>query len=91
MDVADKFEKADNKAAIVGWTSAAFGTVVIVEWLIHLPVFDVLLGFPVQLLGLVAAVKLAKKYYLDGRGGAVSDFQELVGEVVAELPGLGKN
>ena len=57
IEVANKFEEADNKVAIIGWTAAAFSGVVIAEWLIHLPLFDFLLGFPIQFLGLLAAAK----------------------------------
>lgn len=53
IEVANKFERADNKVAIIGWTAAAFSGVVIAEWFIHLPLFDFLLGFPIQFLGLL--------------------------------------
>ncbi len=55
IDVANKFEKSDNKVAIIGWSVAGFGTIVMLEWFIHLPLFDFLLGFPIQFLGLLAA------------------------------------
>jgi hypothetical protein len=32
-----QFEKADNKGAIIGYSAAAFGALVLTEWLIHLP------------------------------------------------------
>jgi hypothetical protein len=48
--MANAYEKSDNKVAVVGWSAAAVGAFFIAEWLIHLPVFNVLLGFPVQLL-----------------------------------------
>ena len=32
-----QFEKADNKAAIIGWSAAGLGAFFFTEWLIHLP------------------------------------------------------
>ena len=76
--------------AIIAWTSAAFGVIVISEWFIHLPAFNVLLGFPVQLLGLVCAFNLAYKYYIEKEGTLLGYFEALVERVSEELPGLGK-
>lgn len=61
MENANKFEAAENKGAIVGWTLAAFSAITVAEWLIHLPLFDFLLGFPLQFLGLLTAVNLGMK------------------------------
>ena len=36
------------------------------EWLIHLPLLDFLLGFPVQLLGLFMLPYLGLRYLVDG-------------------------
>jgi hypothetical protein len=80
--------QAENKVAIVGWGIAAFSAVVVAEWFIHLPLFDYLLGFPLQLLGLVAAIDLGIKYYLDKESDAMTDFEALVGKVTKRLPGL---
>ena len=38
--------------------------------LIHLPLFDFLLGFPLQLLGLLAAPYLAVRYLVDGESAS---------------------
>lgn len=34
---AEKFERAENKPAVVGYISAAVAAFIIAEWLIHLP------------------------------------------------------
>jgi hypothetical protein len=39
-----QFEKADNKPAIIGYSAAALGAFVFCEWLIHLPVMNVVGG-----------------------------------------------
>ncbi len=36
-----QFEKSNNKAAIVGWTAAGVGAFFVTEWLLHLPLLDV--------------------------------------------------
>ena len=76
--------------AIVGWTAGAFGALVIGEWLINLPLLNVLLGFPIQLLGLVSAGNLTWRYYGEKAGEPLGDLEALVKKVSAELPGLGK-
>lgn len=87
---ADKFEKADNKPLVVGYLSAAVGAVIFVEWLIHLPGLNVLLGFPVQLLGIFALPVLIMRYVVDGKADAGKDAGDLVASITAELPGFKK-
>lgn len=48
------------------------------EWLIHLPLFNALLGFPIQLLGLVMTPYLAIRYYVDKDGDMFDDAEALV-------------
>ncbi len=91
LDVSNRFEAAENKAAIVGWTAGAAFAIITAEWFIHLPLLDALLGFPIQFLGLVTAVSLGLRYYVEGRGSAAGDLADVVGRVAAQLPGLGKN
>jgi hypothetical protein len=88
MDVANQFEKADNKVAIAGWVAAAFSAITIAEWLIHLPALDVLLGFPIQFIGLIATANLALRYYVDKEGEPLTDVEQLVRKVSSKLPGL---
>lgn len=75
MDVADKFEKADNKVPIVAWSAAAFFAITVVESVIHWPLFDILLGFPIQFLGLITAANYGFKYYKGEKIDLVDDFE----------------
>lgn len=88
MDAANKFEQAENKVAIAGWFVAAFAAITMAEWLIHLPGLNVLLGFPVQLLGLIATGNLALRYFVDKEGDMMGDLEALVTKVSKRLPGL---
>lgn len=36
-----QFEKTDKKGAVIGWTAAGVGAFFITEWLIHLPLLNV--------------------------------------------------
>ena len=45
---------------------APYAAVFTAEWFIHLPLFNVLLGFPLQLLGLVLTPYLAIRYWVVG-------------------------
>lgn len=40
-DVSAKYEKAENKTAVIGYTAAAAAAILTAEWLIHLPLFNV--------------------------------------------------
>jgi hypothetical protein len=51
-----QFEKAENKPAIIGYSAAAVGALFFSEWLIHLPVFNVV--SMVQLLTHVSSSKV---------------------------------
>ncbi|EIE26783.1 hypothetical protein COCSUDRAFT_64655 [Coccomyxa subellipsoidea C-169] len=85
--LADKFEKSDKKAAIVGWTAAGVGAFFITEWLLHLPLLDALLGFPVQLIGVAALPYFYVKYAVEG-DSIVDDLGAAAKKVTKELPGL---
>ncbi|CAL8467120.1 g6656 [Coccomyxa elongata] len=85
--LADKFEKSNNKAAIVGWTAAGVGAFFVTEWLLHLPLLDVLLGFPVQLIGVAALPYFYVKYVIEG-DSLVDDVGAAAKKVTKELPGL---
>lgn len=90
MDVANKFEKADNKPAIIAFTAAAFFAITTAEWLIHLPLFDFLLGFPIQFLGLLTAANYGLKVYKGDKIDVVGELESFVNSVSKELPGLDK-
>ncbi|GAB4820684.1 hypothetical protein N2152v2_007730 [Parachlorella kessleri] len=89
METANKFEQAENKPAIIGWGVAAAAAILTAEWLIHLPVFNVLLGFPIQLVGLLALPYLGIKYYVEGEDPK-RDAEGVLKKVTNQLPGLGK-
>ena len=36
-----QFEKTEKKPAVIGWTAAAVGAFFVTEWLIHLPLLNV--------------------------------------------------
>ena len=36
-----QFEKTEKKPAVIGWTAAAVGAFFVTEWLIHLPLVNV--------------------------------------------------
>ena len=59
------------------------------EWLIHLPVLNALLGFPVQFIGLLALPYLGVRYLVDG-GSVSKDAEAYVDSIVKKLPGLDK-
>lgn len=87
--MAEKFEKTENKPVVIGYVAAAAFAFITAEWLIHLPVLDFLLGFPVQLVGLLALPYLGVRWFVDGQS-AGKDIEEAVGKVVSKLPGLDK-
>lgn len=86
--VANKFEKVENKPVVVGWLVGAVSAIVIAEWLIHLPLLNVLLGFPIQFIGLVSTGYLGLRYYVDNDGEPLADVEMLVNKVAKKLPGL---
>lgn len=87
--IADKFEKAPNKPAVIGYAAAAVLTFFTAEWLIHLPALDVLLGFPVQLIGLLLLPYFGLRYFVDG-GSVTKDIENYTDAIVKKLPGLDK-
>lgn len=87
--LANKFEKAENKPVIIAWISAAAFAFFISEWLIHLPALNVLLGFPIQLLGLLMLPYLGIRYLVDG-GDVAKDVETYTSTITKKLPGLEK-
>jgi hypothetical protein len=81
---ADRWEKAENKGAIIGGFAAAATALVVGEWVIHLPLLNVLLGFPVQLLGLFVMPPLAVRYLVGGKS-VEKDVEEQVGKIVGAV------
>lgn len=89
-DLGDKFEASDNKAAIVAYSAAAVFALWFSEWLIHLPALNFILGFPIQLLGLVLLPYLGVKYFVEKDGSITDDAGRAVKKVTKQLPGLDK-
>eukprot|EP00775_Hariotina_reticulata_P005588 gene5588-5826_t len=87
--MADKFEKTENKPVVIGYVAAAIGAIFAAEWLIHLPGLNILLGFPVQLLGLLALPYLGVRWVVDGKD-ASKDIEDATALIVSKLPGLDK-
>ena len=89
-DFAAEFEQypQDRKVATAGWAAAGLGAVVLGEKIMHTVVFDVLLGFPIQLLGLLVLPGLVVKA-LDGKD-LVEEGGAYVSSLAKRLPGLDK-
>jgi hypothetical protein len=89
-DFAEDFEKMDTnkKVAVLGWGTAALGAVALGEKLMHSVVLDVLLGGPIQLLGLLALPGIVLKA-IDGKD-LVAEAGEYVSSIAKRLPGLDK-
>lgn len=89
MNVADKFEKAENKPVVIGYCVAAVAAFVFSEWLLHLPALDILLGFPVQMVGIISLPILINRYVLESKD-VTSELSTEVESIVKKLPGLQK-
>jgi len=87
--IATKWEEADNKAVVVGYSAAAVAAFFISEWFIHLPVLDFLLGFPVQLVGLLVLPYLLTRWLVDSKDW-YEDVSGATGYLVSKLPYLEK-
>ena len=59
------------------------------EWFIHIPLFDFLLGFPIQLLGLLSLPLLYIRYFQEN-ADPVADAEAALGKITRQLPGLDK-
>lgn len=90
-DNAEKFEKLDTntKIAVVGWGAAFISAFIFAEWCMHLPALDFLIGFPVQLIGLLVTPSLLYRYLKEGKDFS-KDFGTELGKLTSELPGLKK-
>ena len=89
-DFAKDFEAypSDKKVAVAGWAAAGLGAFVFAEKLMHTVVLDVLLGFPIQMVGLLALPGLAMKV-LDGKD-LVEEGGAYLSAIAKRLPGLDK-
>ncbi|KAK9835044.1 hypothetical protein WJX81_006644 [Elliptochloris bilobata] len=88
-NLADKFEASSNKPAIVGYSAAALGAFFFLEWLIHLPGLNLILGFPLETVAVLLLPYFGVKYLVD-KDDVAADISNAVNRVTKELPGLGK-
>eukprot|EP00210_Caulerpa_lentillifera_P005150 g4922.t1 len=85
----DKFEQTENKPVVIGYGVAGLVAFLITEWLIHLPGLDFLLGFPIQLVGVLMAPLLLIRYLVDGQD-VTEDTEATLEKITTLLPGLKK-
>lgn len=76
-----QYEASENKGAVAGYSIGALVAFIFIEYFIHLPVFNVLLGFPLQLLGVLMAPYLGVRYLMDGK-----DIKDDVGTAIVRRP-----
>ncbi|CAG9465455.1 unnamed protein product [Pedinophyceae sp. YPF-701] len=88
-DLQDKFEKTDKKAAVIGYSVAGTIAFVLAEKIIHAPLLSLLLGEPLEIIGLFTAIYLALRYVKD-EVDPMDDAEKIAGDVVGVLPGLKK-
>eukprot|EP00803_Ostreobium_quekettii_P011508 evm.model.scf_202.1 EVM.evm.TU.scf_202.1 scf_202:7524-10405(-) len=86
MKLADKFEKVENKPLVIGYGVGSLVAFLLVEWLIHLPILDILLGFPAQLLGVLLGPVLLIRYLVD-KEDISTDIEQTVAKITSLLPG----
>lgn len=84
--LADKFDKVENKPALIGYGVGGLVAFLFVEWLIHLPLLDFVLGFPAQTLGVLIAPYLIIRYAVD-KEDISADVEMVVNKVLGNLPG----
>jgi hypothetical protein len=76
------------QAAVVGWGVGAVIAFIIAERVLHAPGLDILLGVPVQALGIVALPALIVRYALDKGHDWQEDATAVLKDVARRLPGL---
>ena len=86
-DATRRFEASSNKPVVVGWIAAAGAGIITAEWLMHLPLLNALVGFPVQLVGLLITPYLGVRYLMDNED-PVKDVTAVFEKIVSKLPGL---
>ncbi|KAG1667961.1 hypothetical protein FOA52_008333 [Chlamydomonas sp. UWO 241] len=86
---ADKFEKVENKPIVVAYIVGVVSALIVTEWLIHLPGLNVLLGFPLQLVGVLMTPVLVTRYVLDKKD-VTGDVVSTVDDISKRLPGINK-
>ncbi|DBB07765.1 hypothetical protein WJX82_010306 [Trebouxia sp. C0006] len=88
-EVAEKYENAQNKPAVAAWAGGAVFAIFFAEWLIHKPGLNILLGFPIQLFGLLLLPGAILKYLVEKESPA-DDVKGALNKLAKRLPGLEK-
>merc|ERR1711865_570215 len=83
----DKFEASENQPVVIGYGVGFLVALYIVESLIHLPLLNILVGFPLEVLGLCSAGVLGYKYFAED-GKPEEDLDATLTKIAKELPGL---
>ena len=88
---AEKFERmpSDKKVPVVGYSVGAVAAFLFIEKILHTPGLDVLLGGPVQVVGILALPSIVTRYALDKKDW-MQDAGEYVDNITSRLPGLKK-
>ncbi len=83
---APQFDKLENKPVVIGYGVGLLVGLYFVESLIHLPVLNLVIGFPLELLGVMSAGALALRYLKQG-GDAEADLSSVAATCVARSAG----
>lgn len=87
--LSDKFDKSDNKPVVIGYSVGAVIAFIVLERIINAPVLNIILGWPLQTLGLLLTPYLAVRYLNDGEDW-YADATDVADKVTQQLPGLKK-
>lgn len=85
--ITEKYENAQNKPAVIAYTGGSVTLLIFAEWLINKPGLNILLGFPVQLIGLLFLPGLVNKYLVEKKS-AGDDAKSALNNLIKKLPGL---
>lgn len=77
----------EKKFVVVGYAAALLVGLYFVESLIHLPILNLVVAFPLELLGVSTAGVLALRYTVEGVN-VQDDIDAAVAKVEATLPGF---
>jgi hypothetical protein len=81
------WDTVENKPVVVGYSVGLLVGLYFVESLIHLPVLNLVIGFPLELLGVMSAGALALRYTVEGVD-PTTDLAKVQATLQDTLPGL---
>jgi len=84
---AEAWDKSDKKVAVVGYSIATLVGLYVIESIAHLPVLNVLIGVPLELLGIFSAGALGYRYLKENQD-PFADISDFTGKVTKDLPGF---